>query len=64
MYKMQKVEGTSGFYKKGNAVVNTDYSAFLRAKDRKKEKQKVNDLENRLIKIEELLERLLDVHKT
>ena len=64
MYKMQKVEGTAGFYKKENTVVNTDYSAFLKAKERKKEKQKVNDLENRLNKIEELLERLLDVHKT
>jgi hypothetical protein len=60
---MQKVEGHTGLYKKGNAVVNTDYSAFLRAKERKKEKQKVNELENRLNRIEELLERLIDVHK-
>ena len=60
---MIKVEGHSDLYKKGNAVVNTDYSAFLRAKERKKQKQKVNDLEARLNKIEELLERLIDVHK-
>lgn len=61
---MRKVEGHNNLYKNGNVVVNTDYSAFLRAKERKKEKQKVNDLENRLNRIEELLERLIDVNKT
>jgi len=61
---MRRVEGHNNLYKDGNIVVNTDYSAFLRAKERKKEKQKVNDLENRLNRIEELLERLIDVNKT
>jgi len=61
---MRRVEGHDNLYKDGNVVVNTDYSAFLRAKERKKEKQKVNDLENRLNRIEELLERLIDVNKT
>jgi len=61
---MRRVEGHNNLYKDGNVVVNTDYSAFLRAKERKKEKQKVNDLENRLNRIEELLERLIDVNKT
>lgn len=64
MYKMKRVEGYSGLYKKGNAVVNTDYQAFLKAKERKKEKQKVSELESRLDRIEELLERLIDVNKT
>ena len=62
---MQRVEGHSNLYKKeGSVVVNTDYDAFLRAKQKKKEKQRVNDMENRLNRIEELLERLLDVNKT
>ena len=62
---MNRVEGHSNLYKKeGNVVVNTDYSTFLKAKERKKEKQRVNDMENRLNRIEELLERLLDVNKT
>ena len=61
---MRRVEGHDNLYKDGNVVVNTDYSAFLRAKERKKEKQKVNDLENRLNRIDELLERLIDVNKT
>jgi len=61
---MKKVEGHNNLYKNGNVVVNTDYNAYLKAKERKKEKQKVNDLENRLNRIEELLERLIDVNKT
>ena len=62
---MNRVEGHSNLYKKeGGVVVNTDYDAFLRAKEKKKEKQRVIDMENRLNRIEELLERLLDVNKT
>ena len=57
---MKRVEGHSNLYKnETGAVVNTDYSAFLRAKERKREKQKINNLEERLTKIEDLLERLL-----
>ena len=57
---MQRVEGHTNLYKKGNAVVNTDYSAFLKAKQKKKEKQKVSELEARLERIETLLERLIN----
>lgn len=57
---MIKVEGYSHLYKtETGAVVNTDYSAFLRAKERKKEKDRINNLEHRLTNIESLLERLL-----
>lgn len=62
---MKKIEGYSSLYKKDNgAVVNTDWQAYEKAKQRKKEKQRVDKLENRLDRIEELLERLIDVHKT
>ena len=62
---MKKVEGHSNLYKKdGNVVVNTDYNTFLRAKSKKAEKQRVIEMESRLNRIEELLERLLDVNKT
>jgi hypothetical protein len=62
---MRRVEGHSNLYKKeGNVIVNTDYNTFLKAKERKKEKQRVIDMESRLNRIEELLERLLDVNKT
>jgi len=56
---MEKIEGYPNLYKKDGAVVNTDYSAFLRAKERKKEKQAVKSMEERLNNIEQLLERLL-----
>lgn len=57
---MKRIEGHSNLYKNGaGAVVNTDYSAFVRAKERKAEKNKVNNLEERLNKIESMLERLL-----
>ena len=62
---MKRVEGHSNLYKKdGNVVVNTDYNTFLRAKSKKAEKQRVIEMESRLNRIEELLERLLDVNKT
>lgn len=62
---MKKVEGHTHLYKKDNgAIVNTDWSAYEKAKRRKQEKQRVSQLENRLDRIETLLERLIDVNKT
>lgn len=63
---MKRVQGHSNLYKtETGAVVNTDYSAYLRAKERKAEKNRINNLEDRLEKIESLLTRLLEnVHKT
>lgn len=58
---MKKVKGHSDLYKNEiGAVVNTDYGAFLRAKERKAEKQKINNLEQRLDRLENLLTRLLE----
>lgn len=58
---MQKVEGYGNLVKTpSGAVVNTDYSAYLAAKQRNKDKNKINDLEERLNRIEKLLTRLIE----
>jgi hypothetical protein len=58
---MKKVTGHSNLYKtNANAVVNTDYSAFLKAKERKRDKEKMNGMEERLNRIEHMLEMLLE----
>ena len=57
---MKKIEGHTNLYKKDSGVVvNTDYSSYIKAKERKQQKSKINTLEQRLDKIESLLERLL-----
>ena len=57
---MKKIDGHPSLAKNENGVIlNTDYDAFVRAKERKKEKQKVQLLEERLERIENLLERLI-----
>jgi hypothetical protein len=58
---MIKVEGHHGLYKANNgAVLNTDIKAYEKAKEKKKEKQRVSEMENRLDRIEKMLERLLN----
>jgi len=60
---MIKVEGQSSLYKTNSgAVVNADWKAYEKAKERKKEKERLSELENRLGRIEELLERLINVN--
>ena len=57
---MKKIEGHTNLYKKDSGVVvNTDYSAYIKAKERKHQKSKINTFEQRLDRIESLLERLL-----
>lgn len=57
---MRKIQGHSDLHKTHNgAVINTDLGAYERAKKRKAEKNRMTMLENRLNKIEQLLERLL-----
>lgn len=58
---MRKIQGHSNLRKtESGAVINTDRSAYLAAKQRKAEKSKINNLEERLNRIESLLERLLE----
>lgn len=60
---MNNVQGHSNLLKlKNNGVVNTDMSAYYSAKKRKEEKLKLESLENRLDRIEKLLERLINVN--
>jgi len=61
---MLKVEGQSDLYKNGPAVVNTDRRAYERAKQRKAaklaEQQRIDNIENKLDRLTDLVERLLD----
>ena len=62
---MIKVEGHNALYRnEKGAIVNADWSAYEKAKKRKKERERISQLENRLDRIENLLERLIDVNKT
>ena len=57
---MKRVEGFSNLFKnESGAIVNTDLKAYEKAKERKKEKEKVAQLENRLDRIEQLLMEIL-----
>lgn len=57
---MKRVEGFSNLFKnESGAIVNTDMKAYEKAKERKKEKEKVAQLENRLDRIEQLLMEIL-----
>ena len=57
---MKRIEGHHGLAKKGLAVVNTDVKSYQKAKARRLENQRIDTLEKRLNKIENLLERLVD----
>jgi len=61
---MLKVEGQSELFKQGPAVLNTDRRAYERAKQKKAEKlaekQRIDNIENKLDRLTDLVERLLD----
>lgn len=58
---MIKVQGQHHLYKTpSGAVVNTDKQAYVKAKERKKEAQRLTEVENRLERIEALLEKILN----
>ena len=62
---MIKVEGQHNLYRnESGAIVNADWAAYERAKKKKKEKERVDNLEKRLGRIEELLENLINVIET
>lgn len=61
---MKKVQGHSNLYKtESGAVITTDWKVYEKAKERKLKEKRVDELENRLDKIEYLLERILDGQK-
>lgn len=58
---MIKVEHHHSLFKnKTGAVVTTDQRAYEKAKERKAEKQKLNLLEEKVLKMEKLLESILN----
>ena len=58
---MKRIEGHSNLAKNNTgAVVMTDSKAYERAKSKKAEKQRLNDLENRMDRIEQLLIQLVN----
>ena len=57
---MKKVEGHANLFKDNHSVVNADWKSYEKAKQRKREKDRVMNLEQRMERIESLLERLLD----
>ena len=57
---MKKVQGQAGLYKNGPAVVNVDKRAYENAKKRKAERQRIDNIENKLDRLTDLVERLLD----
>lgn len=62
---MKKVQGQYGLYKKeSGAIVNADWSAYNNAKKRKQEQHRVDEMENRLERIEQMLKGIMDVIKT
>jgi len=56
---MQKIKGHHNLFKKDGAVVNTDMKAYEAAKKRKAEKQRLDLIEERLDRITDLLEKVL-----
>ena len=56
---MIKVDGHHGLFKNhSGAVVSTDMKAYERAKERKREKNRLSELEERVQMMEKILERL------
>lgn len=50
--------------RKGNAVVMTNRRIYEEAKARKERNKKIDEMDDRLTRIETMLERLLDEQKT
>ena len=58
---MIKIQNHHSLYKSpSGAVVNTDQKAYEKAKERKREKERMNTLESKVQKLEALLEKILN----
>lgn len=55
-----RVRGHSNLEKRNAAVVNTDWKVYEAAKKRKAEKHRIDQLENKINRIESLLEQLVE----
>ena len=57
---MSKVKGHSGLEKRNGVVVSTNWKAYEAAKKRKADKNRLDVLENKINRIENLLEKLVE----
>ena len=55
-----KIKGHSNLEKRNGAVINTNWKVYEAAKKRKEEKTRIDNLENKINKIESLLEKLIE----
>lgn len=55
-----KVRGHSNLIKKDAAVLSTDWKVYEAAKKRRAEKERIDNLENKINRIESLLEKLVE----
>lgn len=55
-----KIKGHSNLEKRNGAVINTNWKVYEAAKKRKDEKTRIDNLENKINKIESLLEKLIE----
>ena len=57
---MSKVKGHSGLGKRNGVVVSTNWKVYEAAKKRKADKNRLDILENKINRIENLLEKLVE----
>jgi hypothetical protein len=55
-----KVQGHSDLIKRNGAVINTNQKVYEAAKKRKADKDRLDNLENKINRIESLLEKLVE----
>jgi len=55
-----KIKGHSNLEKRNGAVINTNWKVYEAAKKRKDEKTRIDNLENKINRIESLLEKLIE----
>jgi hypothetical protein len=57
---MSRIKGHSGLEKRNGVVVNTNWKVYEAAKKRKADKNRLDVLENKINRIENLLEKLVE----
>jgi hypothetical protein len=61
---MVKVQNHHSLYKTtSGAVINTDQKAYDKAKERKREKERMNNLESKIERLEMILEKIVNGNK-
>ena len=55
-----RIKGNSGLEKRNGAVINTNWKVYEAAKKRKEDKSRLDNLEDKINRIENLLEKLVE----